>query len=194
MRTLMTVLSLLLISQAAALSAGAVDAGFETGNSFTAREFRGQVSVMCMAPDDHGSYFYACDSYGLDPSVTAKFVTAPGADADHVTLSSTWENGKTVTKDTGFDSASGMSTKAFNLWISTLFQRPLLNSGTNKIHYVLSKNGQTQSEGDFAATVQSAPVSQCGIGNITEFSSVNCRNSVYMCQRFYDEAAHCDAR
>jgi hypothetical protein len=191
-RTLMTVLCLISISQLAALSAGAMDAGFETGNSFTAREFLGQVSVMCMAPDDHSSYFYACDTDGLDPSLTAKFVTAPGTDADHVTLSSTWENGKTVTKDTGFDSANGKSTKAFNLWMSTLFQRPLLNSGTNKIHYVLSKNGQTQSEGDFAAIVQSAPASQCGMGTLTEFSSVNCRNSIYMCQRFFDEAANCN--
>jgi hypothetical protein len=182
----------LLISQAVALTAGAVDTGFETGNSFTAREYQGQVSVNCAAPDDHRGYFYACDDYGLDPAMSAKFVTAPGTDADHVKLSATWENGKTVSKDTGFDAASGKSSREFNLWISTLFQKPLLNSGTNKIHYVLSRNGQARSEGDFIATVQQAPVSQCGSGMVTEFNSGNCQNQQYMCERFFNEVAHCN--
>lgn len=168
----------------------AVDTGFEAGNAFTSKQYHGTVSVMCMAPNDHGSYFYACHAEAFQPGESAKFVTAPGTDADHVTLTSTWEGGKTVTKDTGFDSASGKSSRAFNLWISTLLQRPLLDLGTNKIHYVLSKNGKTQSEGDFTATVQALPDSQCSHQALVESSS--CQNMAFMCQRYFDEVAQCE--
>jgi hypothetical protein len=145
-----------------------------------------------MAPNNSQTYFYACADESLEPGESAKFVTAPGVDADHVALSATWESGKTVNKDTGFDSASGKSTKAFNLWIDTLFQRPLLNYGDNKIHYVLSKDGQTQSEGDFTATVEKAPLSKCDNVMLMETFAGNCTNPNFMCQRYFQMNPRCD--
>lgn len=193
MRTLtLSLLATTVLASAFAASAFAVDTGFESGNKLTARAYRGELIVNCMAPGNSQIYFYACTDERLDPAEAAKFVTAPGVDADHVALSASWENGKTVKKDTDFDSASGKSTREFNLWISTLFQRPLLNYGENKIHYVLSKDGQTQSEGDFKATVEKAPVAQCNQGMLMETFAGNCTNPYFMCQRYFQESARCE--
>ncbi|MFL5815756.1 MAG: hypothetical protein ACJ763_19460 [Bdellovibrionia bacterium] len=185
MRILVTVLASMIASQAFA-----TDTGFEAGNTFTVKQYHGTVSVMCMAPNDHGNYIYACHSEDFQPGLSAKFVTAPGVDADHVTLTSMWEGGKTVTKDAAFDSVSGKSGRAFNLWISTLLQRPLLDQGTNIIHYALSKNGKIQSEGGFIATVKALPDSQCSHQTLIE--SGNCQNLAWMCERYFNEVAQCE--
>lgn len=188
----MRILSMVVLASAFVSSAFAVETGFETGNTLTARLYRGQVAVRCISPGDQQTYFYSCENEDLSPAQTAKFVTSPGVDGDHVALSSTWENGKTVKKDADFDSISGKSKRAFNLWISTLLQRPLLDYGTNKVHYVLSKDGQTQSEGDFTATVDKAPPSHCGTLMIVETFENDCRNAFIMCQRYFQENPRCE--
>jgi hypothetical protein len=165
--------------------------GFETGDSFTATDYRGHVTVLCEDPTDHRSYFYSCRTESLLPAPTARFVAQPGTNADHVTLISRWENGKTYSKEGRFDSESGKSITNFNLWIATLFQRPLLTYGTNQIHYVLSKNGQPQAQGDFVATVQKAPAQTCRDDVLTELNASSCHNGPWMCQRYFDEVARC---
>lgn len=188
----MRTLTMALLASLFSVHAFAVNTGFETGNEFTARLYRGQVSVSCISSNDHSIYYYNCSAEDLDPAQTANFVIAPGVDADQVALTSTWENGKTVDKNTDFDSTTGKSKKKFNLWISTLFQRPLLDFGTNKIHYVLSKDGKTQSEGDFTATVKKAPATTCRPASLMETFAGNCQSVTVMCQRYFQEVAQCD--
>jgi hypothetical protein len=195
---MMAVLTLSSVS-AFATSAFAVETGFEKGNTFTARDYRGQVTVRCNAPNDQQTYFYSCSGNGLEPAEFSKFVIDPvtlaatlsGANADQVALSATWENGHIVYKDMGFDSKSGKSKREFNLWINTLLQRALLNYGTNKIHYVLSKDGKPQTEGDFTTTVQKGEVSTCEPMLLMETLGASCRNAYEMCQRYFSQNTHC---
>jgi hypothetical protein len=197
MRTFMlAVLASALVTQViSGQSFAAVETGFEKGNTLTARDYQGQVTVHCNAPGDQQTYFYSCHGNGLEPVEFSKFVIDPahlaGMDANQVALSATWENGHIVYKDMGFDSKSGKSKREFNLWINTLLQRALLNYGTNKIHYVLSKDDRTQAEGDFIATVQKGSDSTCEPMFLYETLSSSCQNAYEMCQRYFSQNTHC---
>jgi hypothetical protein len=174
------------------ISAQAVTTGFTAGNEFTATMLRGDLSIRC---HEHGETDYArfsCQQQILDPAEYSYFVTEPGDDADTVTLKATWENGKTVEKTEKFDRTSGRSKGSFNLWISTLFQRPLLDIGKNQVQFKLSRNGSSVRQGDFIAWIQEGADRKCPARFVTSFRLEECRNPSLACGNYFRGENYCE--
>ena len=136
--------------------AGAV--GFELGDQYESVIYSGRTTVYC--PARAPEIFY-CNAGGLSPGVVSHFV-AEGVQADKVRLKAYWQNGRTRSKNHSF--SDGRTRSKVNLWINTLFQRPLLAMGANKIEYTLSKSGETVEEGQFLVNVQDGGRRVCDDG------------------------------
>ncbi len=167
--------------------------GFQTGNEFTATIIRGRISVSCSEGGRHDSASFRCSDEVLDPAEFVRFTGPKGVDADKVTLAATWASGKTREKTKGYDPAAGRSTGRFNLWISTLFQRPLLDYGRNAIRYILKKGGKPVLEGGFVANVRRGETRQCRYRRHYFSSDLgDCRSATTrMCERYFREENYC---
>ena len=164
--------------------------GFDAGNEFSATPLSGEVRVTCY---DNGRYDHAtfrCRDEILEPFDHVRFIGPDGLDADKVELSSRWESGKTRNKKKGY--SNGRSSGHFNLWIRTLFQRPLLDYGRNLIHFVMKKDGKRVAEGDFTATVTKAPRRHCRYrSHYRSNNESDCRTGSSMCGRMFREQNYC---
>lgn len=169
------------------------EAGFATGNAFYAVMLYGRASVSCRenGQSDHASF--RCGEEVLDPAEFVRFRGPKGLDADRVYLSAAWENGKTREKNAGYDGAKGESTSRFNLWISTLLQRPLLNYGKNSIRYVLKKDEAVVREGTFTAEVKTGFRRDCRYRRHYSSSDLSdCRaGATRVCGRYFRDENYC---
>ncbi len=164
--------------------------GFDAGNTFNATPLYGEVSVTCNANGRHDYATFRCRDEILEPYDHVRFVGPEGLDADGVELVSRWENGKTRKKKKGY--SDGRSSGHFNLWIATLFQRPLLDYGQNLIHFVMKKDGKRVAEGDFTATVNKAPRRSCSYRpHYWSSDESDCRTGSQMCRRMFREQSYC---
>jgi hypothetical protein len=109
-----------------------------------------------------------------------------GADADRFEITSTDENGKVTKKDGKFNAANGES-GSINLWITTLFQRPLLKIGANKISYNLTQNGTSVESGEFEATVERGGRLYCDSHTLF-YSGSSCPNISTVCSDYFARA------
>ena len=102
-------------------------------------------------------------------------------------------NGTTREKAKGWDSAKGRSTDTFNLWISTLLQRPLLDYGANAVHYSLTKDGKPVREGSFTANVRRGEARSCRYRrHYTSHNMSDCRaGSTTLCDRYFRDENYC---
>lgn len=180
--------SLSMIASAPALAA---ETGFTAGNDLRTMPIRGEVSVSCSENGMSEFAHFICEDTLLDPAEYSYFVTTPGGDADSVTLTATWPNGKTVSKTERYDASKGKSDGSFNLWIETLFQRPLLTMGANRVHYSLTRDGTVRSEGDFTATIQPGELRTCRRGHVTSFRMDDCRFGNSACNQYFRQENYC---
>jgi len=163
---------------------------FTAGNHFISQVIYGDLDVQCHDPG-HGmrTAFFQCQEQTLDPAEYSYF-TGPKVQADQVHLKAVWQNGhQTGTKDVGY--ADGKSVDAINLWISTLFQRPLLDEGLNKVSYELSNSGKTVASGEFDVMVDEAGTLHCPRGFIDSFVSADCDNQYSVCDRYFRDHNYC---
>lgn len=169
--------------------------GFSKGNSFQTTPIYGNVWAQCMPqpgmPGGPTSQYFSCSAILWSPGLSDYFIGPQGVRADHVTLRATRQDGSHKEKDSDYDSSKGQSTSRFNLGITTLTQRPLLKNGLNKIHYTLSLNGQTVTEGDFEASVTEQSEKQCPAGNFFSPGYYDCQNQFVICDRYFAENNYC---
>jgi len=147
------------IMVAALFSFSVAGAGFEHGNSYSHITFEGSVTASC----DSSTRSYYCSAYGLTPSMYTKLVTAQSLDANKFVVTATHESGKTRTKKGKF---KGTKSKAINLWLRTLLQRPLLDMGVNQISYQILKGKTVVKSGSFEVTVDRGERRACRRGYI----------------------------
>jgi len=168
--------------------------GLSGGDQYSTVSIEGRLSVSCTGSTTTGpSYGTAyCNSEILNPGEYSYFVGSK-VDADSVTLQATWENGKTSkVKTEKYDGVNGKSAKSFNLWISTLLQRPLLNYGKNTVKYSLTKNGSTVEEGTFVVDVVTGAKSVCQrSGYYTSTNNQDCSFPSNLCSRYFAENNYC---
>jgi hypothetical protein len=167
------------------------ETGFDTGNTFQVTRVEGQLMVACHEGMQNDMQSYFCQSETLDPAEYARFVTAGPVQADSVKLTATHADGSQRSKSGRFDGAKGISAKAFNLWISTLLQRPLLKGGKNKIDFELSQSGRVVKAGSFEANVVSGNTRRCPPGNISSMSMMDCRSGGAVCDRYFRQYNYC---
>ena len=132
--------------------------------------------------------FYDCRDAFLAPSEVDYF-QGPNVDADEVDLTATHEDGKVVSKHSGYK--NGKSTDSFNLAINTLFQRALLARGNNQIQYVLKKSGNIVSSGNFLVSVAEGKSLVCRPGYIDTFNDSLCNSPSMACDQYFSENNYC---
>lgn len=167
-------------------------AGFSTGNEFHATLIQGRLTMICPSgtPGGQQNVLFTCRATILDPAEYDYFV-GPMVDGDKVTLEATREDGSTRSKTTGYDGSKGKSENRFNLWISSLTQRPLLADGANKISYKITKANATITSGEFTAKVVREPTATCRPRTLYSSSAMDCQNQMTACGRYFELENYC---
>jgi hypothetical protein len=160
--------------------------GFKSGNKFQSQILRGSFTAFC--PQGSRTQYCAIDT--LTPNARDKFVYK-GIDADEVILQAEHQQGSRRTKSSRFNSSDGESKKWFNLWLSSLFQRPLLRDGVNRVSYSLKKDGNVVEDGVFEAYVERLGDVQCRHRHYTFHSQSDCNSLPTHCSRYFLDERYC---
>lgn len=187
MKKMLSIVLILITSQTFA-------AGFSGGDTFTSQNIEGRLTVSCMGTQPGPSVGVAnCRMNLLNPGEYSYFL-GPKVDADSVSLQATWENGKkSKVKTEKYDGNLGKSKKSFNLWISTVLQRPLLDFGKNVVSYTLTKNGTVVEQGEFDVQVGSAGTKYCArSGFYTSSNNQDCSMAQTFCDRYFRDNNYCE--
>lgn len=184
--------SALFISSIGSAQDFARETGLTIGNGLEAVQLRGTVRITCFDPKGGiESATYNCKRDTLFPAEYSRFQTSSGVDADQVFLSARHEDGSTRDKSDNFVGQYGRSQGHFNLWVRTLFQRPLLEVGRNEITYRLAKNNVQVQSGKFTVMVKTGGALTCQRGDIQSHDVNDCRQPAYACDRYFFEFDYC---
>lgn len=172
----------------------AFGAGLKIGNDLTSNPVEGTIRLTCSDRNGRDFRFVDCRANFLSPSEFSKFVLGEGerVDADEVTLYYKDHKGRTKSKSSRFDSEKGESKNRFNLWIHTLFQRPLLNYyGENEVEYKLEKNGREVATGKFVVNVEKQETKYCPQASYWSSNLDDCRFPSNYCSRYFRDYNYC---
>lgn len=169
----------------------AIETGLEVGNNLQAVELTGDLLVYCNDSRSTDTARHRCSRLTLDPAEMSRFVTDP-IEADYVTLKALRADGSRLTKSDYFDGQKGKSSGRFNLWISTLLQRPMLDIGKNEIAYDLKFKGQVVKSGNFTVNVVRGPGRRCRYDRIDSRDLNDCRSSYNICQQYFRQHNYCE--
>jgi len=167
-------------------STALANVGFKSGNKLQSQTLRGSFTAFC--PQGSRTQYCAIDT--LSPSARDKFVYK-GVDADEVVLVAEHQQGSRRSKSSRFNSNDGESKKWFNLWLSSLFQRPLLRDGINRVSYSLKKDGNVVEAGVFEAHVERLEDARCRHRHYTFHSQDDCNNLATHCTRYFLDQRYC---
>lgn len=162
--------------------------GFAQGNQFSSSSIQGSVKVYC---NNNITADYVCYDTVLDPVSYDYFVGPQGMAANEVTLLCDRPDGSRRDRTTPYDAGSGRSGEAFNLWISTLFQKPLLLQGTNKFTFQLKAGGQVVQQGSFTVVVSPGAARTCPTTHYNSTDPVDCESQYSVCQRYFEQYDYC---
>lgn len=166
--------------------------GFSGGKNFVATPIEGQVAVTCEGFNGTGQALFTCRDVTLDPG-THDYVIGPQNDqASRIDLTAHHEDGASVSKTLNYNGSQGKSSDRVNLWLSTLFQKPLLDRGVNRVSYVMYSSGKTEiSRGDFEVIVQRGKSRMCQPSSYTSTDLNDCHSQFSICQRYFQESNYC---
>ncbi len=168
--------------------------GFSRGSEFTSTPIQGQVRVYCSSLSGTGTAVFTCRDVVLDPQAYDYFLGPQDATADKVELTAQHEDGSMRAKVVGYDGQRGISREAFNLWISTLFQKPLLEHGNNIIRYKIYRGNhllEQYAEGSFNVTVKRGALRTCPAAQYTSNDLNDCNSQYSICQHYFEEYHNC---
>ncbi len=168
--------------------------GFSHGSLMKSVPVAGRVTVFCPASSASPAGTtarYSCQDVVLEPSAYDYFMGPKGLNADHVTLVATRADGTIRSKTELYNSVQSRTTSSLNLWISTLFQRPLFKKGLNKIHYTLVLNQAAVGQGDFQVLVQEQPARECPDSQYTSADPADCESPFSVCERYFSQYNNC---
>ena len=166
--------------------------GFSGGKNFVATPIEGQVAVTCEGFNGSGQALFTCRDVTLDPGTHEYLIGPQNSQVSRVDLTATHENGGSVSKSLTYNGAQGKSQDRVNLWLSTLFQKPLLDRGVNRISYVMYKSDRAEiSRGNFEVVVQRGKPRQCQPTSYTSTDLNDCHSQFSICQRYFQESDYC---
>jgi len=170
----------------------AMAAGLSGGDQYSTMNIYGRLNVQCSGPQGTSSGFADCRGQILNPGEHSYFL-GPKSEADTVTLVATHEDGSvSKPKSSSYNGETGKSKKSFNLWISTVLQRPLLDFGKNTVKYTLSQNGRTTEQGTFIVNVVDGGRSVCQrVGYYYSSMASDCQFPTNLCSRYFSENNYC---
>lgn len=170
------------------VSAQAAIAGFSQGTQFSSSHIQGTVTVYCNGGDVVN---YACYDTVLDPHNYDYFIGPAGVVADEVTLSNLRPDGSRRERTEIYNFRENRSDGAFNLWISSPFQRPLLALGTNNVDFRLLSRGKIVNQGVFIVTVTQAASRTCPATHYNSNDLNDCKSQYTVCQRYFEQYNYC---
>lgn len=168
--------------------------GFSRGNDLTATPIQGQVQVTCFGFNGSGSAAYTCRDVVLDPQAYDYFIGPRDSRIDKVELTAVHEDNSSRSKVSDYDGVSGKSRDAFNLWISTLFQKPLLELGRNLVRYRLYSRETVLEDAvsnQFIVTVRRGAARNCPAARYDSTDVNDCNSQYSICQRYFEEHRNC---
>ena len=172
-----------------AFSFAQASTGFSNGNNIDITYYSGWVRVVNCSGDVIGNKSHFCSAADYNPGAFDRFVTDNRVKADRVSLSAVHEDGSTRSKRKKYDSNKGISDK-FNLLVSTLFQRPLLEEGVNRVSYMLTNKRSEVASGEFEANVQVTGDLRCPDLTISGWGST-CDNASAACNEYFNRVNGC---
>lgn len=188
-------LSLIIATFLSMTSAHAGDVGFSTGNSFTASSVEGVVAVTCEGFNGTATARYTCRDVVLEPSPYDYIVGPKFAEARRIDVRAVYADGSSRTKMSFYDGVRGISKDSFNLWISTLFQKPLLQVGVNKIQYSIYSDDKRDiveyARGEFTVQVDRGAARRCPSTSYNSTDVNDCNSQYSVCQRYFEQYNNC---
>jgi hypothetical protein len=166
-------------------------AGFVAGSEFRAHYLTGNLAVLCTEGGRTDTTTTRCEYSYLSPDSFSEFSVNSDVDADSVRLLYRNARGKLKKKDSEFDPSTGKSTKKFNLWHNTLFQAPILRSGSNDIIYELSKGRDVIGKGTFTVEVLDMYPRSCPNDRLHSNKLSDCRDTVIICRQYFRKHNYC---
>lgn len=160
--------------------------GFSSGDTFTSHEYEGSFTLFCPGL----SKTVVCQAYGLSPQEFDHLVFPTSIEADEVTLTRTNVRGDQRSKTSNIRSGQGRSKKSFNLWIRTLFQRPLLSMGRNSIGYEFSLNNSVVEQGEFDVLVNDGGRKSCR-HDVLNGTTRDCEAPTTLCDTYFRRQNYC---
>lgn len=164
--------------------------GFTGGDLFEAIRLSGDITVTCREGNQSETRRIYCRGEILNPGEYTYFRGPEGLAADRVFLRATHEDGSIQEKRESYDSEEGKSDEV-NLWIRTLFQRPLLEYGSNRIEWNMTQDGQSVADGEFSVDVVQGQARQCRHRWYNSNSMSDCRGGSSVCSQHFHWENYC---
>lgn len=159
------------------------------GEEFQATWLSGEATVFCNSGRDHRYSVVRCGMSTLDP-VEFDYIVSRDLDADSITLNYKDHRGKSRSKKVKYDSKKNRSHKRVNLWIRTLFQRPLLHLGKNEIRFTAFKNGEEIHSVERDIIVRNGGQRICA-PRVYHSRNMNDCIGASICRRFFYDQRYC---
>ncbi len=167
------------------------EVGFKRGNELQVQPVYGTAYIVCTDFNNlRRQKTVSCSADIVSPTLRDKFVTAGPVDADKVELKSTFENGRSITRTSSFDGPKGESKSAFNLWINTVTQNPMLRPGKNVVDYKLTKKKDVVETGTFIAFADVKDVKRCEPRSLP--FTYECDNDFEVCDDYFWANNNCE--
>lgn len=165
--------------------------GFSKGERFSVISLKGQLSVKCNYTGYEGSAYYTCESQVLEPATYDYFIGPAISEANRVVLNAERADKSIREKEEAYIGAKGQSARAINLWASSVFERPLLNYGANKVTYKLMKDNVVLEEGTFKVQIDGGSARSCPNHAINSTFPGDCESSFSICERYFRSFNYC---
>jgi hypothetical protein len=165
------------------LSDAAFAIGFSNGNDLKTQKLSGTAFVQCFEDAGYDVRYVSCTSDQLFPDEFDRYVGDKFIDADHVQISNESMKGKKNVQKRIYN-PKNMTSRNFNLWVSTLTQSPLLKSGENKlkVSYLLKK--KVVAEDRFVTNVTKAQDLKCDTVGIN-YGNLRCPTDMSVCRDYF---------
>lgn len=167
-------------------------ADFEGETEFTHYDLQGFYRVTCFGGGRSETAYHQCRGYLLDPFSFGYFTHDTDEMVDRVHLSTVNKDGKTINKRSDWNAEEGRSQKRINLWVKTLFQRPLLEIGDNQVSYRLTSSGEIVDAGEFQVMVHDGGVRTCRDRSTTTGDMNLCESYSRACDEYFRMENNCE--
>ncbi len=170
------------------LTSSFAKAQFSRGAQFSFVNIEGQLTIQCPSRVSNT----LCHESFMEPWPYDVFSGPVNAEASSLELRATVNGGADVRKtEVSYAGRTGRSSE-INLGISSLFQRPLLRVGVNKIQYFITdRRKNVLHKGDFSVEVSRGSTRTCEGLRVVVGTDNDCDYSYSICQQYFTEMNYC---
>ncbi|MFP5518811.1 MAG: hypothetical protein ACLGGX_02830 [Bdellovibrionia bacterium] len=168
--------------------------GFESGNIRTVVPIEGTLKVRCLESTAPEEVTFSCRDRVMDPSPYDYFIGPAIGNYSRLKLeleSASPDKSKRF-KSTDYSIIENRSSERINLWISNLFQKPLLKVGANAMTYrFLDYKNNVVTQGNFEVTVNLGSTRRCPDASHISYKSSDCASQYSFCQEYFANFNYC---